>query len=102
MFNSSSRSKNGWRKTSPTCHWSPHPDVLLESDRSLPLEYSANAKAWMTGDLFSPWLEKWNRKLASKNRHELLVPCHGVSSHLDAMNCVDERVCIVSYISVDK
>ena len=39
--------------------------------RSLLLEYSANAKAWMTGDLFSQWLG--NKKLASKNRHVLLV-----------------------------
>ena len=67
--------------------------------RSLPLEYSANVKAWMTGDLFSQWLEKWNRKLASKNRQVLLVTCHGDSSHLDVMNSLDKRVYSMSYIS---
>ena len=41
--------------------------------KSLPLEYTANAKAWMTGEIFQLWLEKWNRKLCSKNRNILLV-----------------------------
>ena len=41
--------------------------------KSLPLEYSANPKAWMNGDLFHQWLQKWNRKLSGKNRHVLLV-----------------------------
>ena len=41
--------------------------------KSLPLEYSANAKAWMTGELFCQWLEKWNIKLSCKNRHVLIV-----------------------------
>ena len=41
--------------------------------RSLPLECNANAKAWMTGHLFSQWLDKWNGKLALKNWHVLLV-----------------------------
>ena len=35
--------------------------------------YSANPKAWMNGDLFHQWLQKWNRKLSGKNRHVLLV-----------------------------
>ena len=41
--------------------------------KTLPLEYTANAKAWMTGDIFSNWLNKWNRNLSSNNRHILLV-----------------------------
>ena len=27
--------------------------------KSLPLEYKANAKAWMTGEIFREWLQKW-------------------------------------------
>ena len=54
--------------------------------RSLPLEYSANAKAWMTGDLFSRWLEKWNRKLALKNHHVLLVIDNYCPAHPHYLN----------------
>ena len=45
---------------------SPH---CFSGVRSLALEYNANAKAWMTGDSFGQWLDKWNGKLALKNWH---------------------------------
>ena len=36
-----------------TCHGKSKSPQCFTGIRSLPLEYSANAKAWMTGDLFS-------------------------------------------------
>ena len=41
--------------------------------RSLPLQYTANTKAWMTSEIFTSHLEKWNRKLHAKNHHVLLI-----------------------------
>ena len=41
--------------------------------RSLPLDYISNAKAWMTGNFFQEWLEKWNRKIVSTKRSVLLI-----------------------------
>uniref|UniRef100_A0A914C297 DDE-1 domain-containing protein n=1 Tax=Acrobeloides nanus TaxID=290746 RepID=A0A914C297_9BILA len=37
-----------------------------------PVEYAANKKAWMTGDLFERWLRKWDNRLRSTNRKILL------------------------------
>ena len=39
----------------------------------LPLDYEANKRAWMTGDLFREWLAKWNRRLAAAQRDVLLI-----------------------------
>ena len=36
--------------------------------KSLPVEYRANRKAWMTGDLFEEWLRLQNQKFRLQNR----------------------------------
>ena len=41
--------------------------------KNLPVAYEANAKAWMTGDLFRKWLQTWNNKLVLKSRNVLLI-----------------------------
>ena len=41
--------------------------------RSLPLDYISNAKAWMMGNFFQKWLEKWYRKIVSTKRSVLLI-----------------------------
>lgn len=41
--------------------------------RSLPTEYAANKKAWMTGDLFRKWLLKFDRRMELGGRRVLLV-----------------------------
>lgn len=41
--------------------------------RTLPTEYAANGKAWMTADLFKRWLTTWDRKLELRNRKVLLI-----------------------------
>ena len=44
---------------------------------NLPVIYRHNKKAWMTGDLFTEWLQNWNRelKLAGKNILLLVDNC---------------------------
>lgn len=41
--------------------------------RSLPTDYAANKKAWMTGELFKQWLRKLDRKFELGKRHVLLL-----------------------------
>ena len=41
--------------------------------RNLPLEYTANRNAWMTGDIFKDYLKKWNSKLSKAHRTVLLI-----------------------------
>lgn len=47
---------------------------------SLSVSWTANRKAWMTGDIFREWLTKFNAKMQRKKRHVLLLldnaPCH--------------------------
>ena len=38
----------------------------------LPVEYRFNKKAWMTGDLFSSFLQSLNEKMKRENRHVIL------------------------------
>uniref|UniRef100_A0A914DVE0 DDE-1 domain-containing protein n=1 Tax=Acrobeloides nanus TaxID=290746 RepID=A0A914DVE0_9BILA len=37
-----------------------------------PVEYDANANAWMNSKIFDAWLKKWNEELAQDDRHILL------------------------------
>ena len=41
--------------------------------RSLPLEYTANRTAWMTGNIFQDYLTKWNSKLSRAHCTVLLI-----------------------------
>uniref|UniRef100_A0A914VZL2 HTH CENPB-type domain-containing protein n=1 Tax=Plectus sambesii TaxID=2011161 RepID=A0A914VZL2_9BILA len=38
----------------------------------VPLNYTANKKAWMTGDVFETWLKNWDKKLKKDGRKVLL------------------------------
>ena len=48
--------------------------------KNLPVSWTANRKAWMTGNIFQEWLTKFNAKMQKKKRHVLLLldnaPCH--------------------------
>ena len=39
----------------------------------LPVTWTANKKAWMTGDIFKDWITKFNRKMQSQRRHVFLL-----------------------------
>ena len=41
--------------------------------KTLPVQYRANKRAWMTGELFTDWVQKFNQRMASKNRRVLLI-----------------------------
>lgn len=40
---------------------------------TLPLQYEANAKSWMTASLFEKWLKAWDKRLGTCNRQVVLV-----------------------------
>lgn len=44
----------------------------FNSVKSLPLQYYSNKNAWMTSDIFTTFLIKWNRELTVSNRNILL------------------------------
>ena len=41
--------------------------------RKLPVEYEANAKAWMTGTLFTEWLQEFDKMMLRQKRKVLLT-----------------------------
>ena len=41
--------------------------------QKLPVDYEANSNAWMTGQLFNIWLDKWNRELKRQGKKILLL-----------------------------
>ena len=48
--------------------------------KSLPTDYKANRKAWMTKDLFSEWLKKQDQRFRLKNKRVALI-LDNASSH---------------------
>ena len=56
--------------------------------RSVPLDYFANTKAWMTGDLFEDIVKKWNRQFSKEKRNILLIidNCPAHPRHLSFSN----------------
>ena len=48
--------------------------------KNSPVSWTANRKAWMTGDIFQEWLTKFKAKIQKKKRYVLLqldnAPCH--------------------------
>jgi hypothetical protein len=38
-----------------------------------PLDYTANKKAWMTGEIFENWTVKLDQKFSSENRKILMI-----------------------------
>lgn len=50
-----------------------HPRCFKKMDNSqLPVQWTYNKRAWMTGDLFRSWLISLNKKFQSENRNVLL------------------------------
>lgn len=50
--------------------------------RSLPLDYEANKKAWMTGDLFKKWLIKTDKQMITAKR-KILLFIDNCTAHTD-------------------
>ncbi|XP_014240678.2 LOW QUALITY PROTEIN: tigger transposable element-derived protein 4-like [Cimex lectularius] len=53
--------------------------------QKLPLDYTHNKKAWMTSEIFSDWLRKWDEELQKKKR-KILLTVDNCSSHLSLPN----------------
>lgn len=58
----------------------------------LPVNYTANEKAWMTSDIFRTYISEWNKELHRKNRNILLLigncPAHPVIDNLSNIKLV--------------
>ncbi|XP_072142094.1 tigger transposable element-derived protein 4-like [Dermacentor andersoni] len=50
--------------------------------KTLPVDYEANKKAWMTAEIFKSWISKLDRKFASSNRKVLFLVDH-CSAHVN-------------------
>ncbi|XP_018318868.1 tigger transposable element-derived protein 4-like [Agrilus planipennis] len=61
----------------------------LSGCKSLPLDYEANKKAWMTAQIFSDWLIKIDKKMTKEKRKVLLFidncPAHNMIPPLNAL-----------------
>ncbi|XP_033730921.1 tigger transposable element-derived protein 4-like [Pecten maximus] len=58
---------------------------------SLPTEYTANKKAWMTSDIFTDWIRKSDRKFARHRRIVMVIdncPAHPVIKDLRAIKLI--------------
>ena len=60
--------------------------------KSLPTEYDANKKAWMTSDIFKEWVKKLDKKMRKKKRKIALIidncPAHPKIPGLQAVDLV--------------
>lgn len=60
--------------------------------KQLPTTYDANSKAWMTNDIFTAWLRKFDRGMHQQGRKVLLFvdncPAHPHVSNLKATNLI--------------
>ena len=60
--------------------------------KSLPTEYDANKKAWMTSDIFKEWVKKLDKKMRKKQRKIALIidncPAHPKIPGLQAVDLV--------------
>lgn len=61
----------------------------FKNSKSLPVQYLANRKAWMTSDIFENWLRKLDRKFERESRKILLLvdnsPAHPKLKNLRAI-----------------
>ncbi|XP_041359874.1 tigger transposable element-derived protein 4-like [Gigantopelta aegis] len=64
----------------------------FKSVKSLPTEYQSNKKAWMTGDMFTEWLNKLNKQMQQKRRKIAMIvdncPAHPKLKNLKAIELV--------------
>uniref|UniRef100_H3A146 HTH CENPB-type domain-containing protein n=1 Tax=Latimeria chalumnae TaxID=7897 RepID=H3A146_LATCH len=60
--------------------------------KSLPVDYKANTQAWMTSDIFSKWVKKFNRKMECQKCKVLLFidncPAHPTIATLKAITMI--------------
>lgn len=56
---------------------------------SMPVAYTHNTKAWMTGEIFRKWLTDFDKEMSAKKRKVLLLldncSAHHVNAHLSAV-----------------
>lgn len=66
--------------------------------KSLPVDYHANSKAWMTGALFSKILQKMDKEMVSKRR-KILLFVDNCSAHgkLEAMQPLLKAITLVYF-----
>src|SRR5271170_7755521 len=50
---------------------------------TLPVEYNANAKAWMRGDIWTTYLRKWDAEIERTSRSKILLLIDNAASHVD-------------------
>lgn len=53
--------------------------------KSLPVDYKANSKAWMTGEMFTDWIVAFDKKMKKKNR-KVLMFVDNCPAHSDVRN----------------
>jgi len=53
--------------------------------KSLPVDYRANKKAWMTGEMFEEWVVSFDKKIKKKKRKVLLF-VDNCPAHVDVQN----------------
>lgn len=58
----------------------------------LPVEYTANKKAWMTSFIFEKWLLKWDKNLQQNNR-KILLFIDNASAHSISANLNNIKIC---------
>ena len=54
--------------------------------KTLPVEYYANKKAWMTSGIFETWLKKFDKRMGRKGRKVLLF-LDNATSHSNVQLC---------------
>ena len=68
-----------WKTLNPRC-------FKRVNKKTLPVEYHANKKAWMTSGIFENWLKKFGKHMGCKGRKVLLF-LDNATSHSDVQLC---------------
>ena len=68
-----------WKSLNPCC-------FKCVNRKTLPVEYHANKKAWMTSGIFETWLKKFDKHMGRKGRKVLLF-LDDATSHSDVQLC---------------
>ena len=68
-----------WKSLNPRC-------FKRVNKKTLPVEYHANKKAWMTSGIFETWLKKFDKRMGRKGRKVLLF-LDNATSHSNVQLC---------------
>ena len=68
-----------WKTLNPRC-------FKRVNKKTLPVEYHANKKAWMTSGIFETWLKKFDKRMGRKGRKVLLF-LDNATSHSNVQLC---------------